>query len=119
MRLRWTQTATGLPLIALALAAVVACESDLASASGANALVTDAGGDGALAQCIGPTPPAAAWKTKPAPEGVAGLTAPVLGSQAPDFALPDFQPQSCGFGATYGLAPYRGKVTFVALLAGW
>ena len=36
-----------------------------------------------------------------------------------DFALFDFQPQSCGFQATYGLSLYENHVTMVALLAAW
>ena len=41
------------------------------------------------------------------------------GSTAPAFALFDFQPQSCGFQATYGLDLYENHVTLVALLAAW
>ena len=40
---------------------------------------------------------------------------PSLGAQAPAFAAYDFQPQSCGYGGTYGLDVFRGRVTFVAL----
>jgi hypothetical protein len=42
-----------------------------------------------------------------------------IGEAAPVFALTDFQPQSCGFGATYGLEAFKGKVTVVVLLAAW
>ncbi|MDP6945024.1 MAG: hypothetical protein QF464_12800 [Myxococcota bacterium] len=42
-----------------------------------------------------------------------------IGAQAPAFAAYDFQPQSCGYGATYGLDIFEGRVTFVALLASW
>ncbi len=42
-----------------------------------------------------------------------------IGVEAPAFAAYDFQPQSCGYGATYGLDVFRGTVTFVALLASW
>jgi hypothetical protein len=38
-----------------------------------------------------------------------------LGAQAPAFSAYDFQPQSCGYGGTYGLDVFRGRVTFVAL----
>ena len=31
----------------------------------------------------------------------------------------DFQPKSCGYGATYGLEPFRGEATVVTLLAAW
>ena len=41
------------------------------------------------------------------------------GATAPEFALFDFQPQSCGFQATYGLDLYKNHVTLVALLAAW
>jgi thiol-disulfide isomerase/thioredoxin len=37
----------------------------------------------------------------------------------PRYALEDKQPLSCGFGATYGLPVFEGKVTVVVLLAGW
>jgi hypothetical protein len=42
-----------------------------------------------------------------------------MGAEAPAFAAYDFQPQSCGFGATYGLDVFKGRVTFVALFASW
>ena len=42
-----------------------------------------------------------------------------FGTEAPAFAAYDFQPQSCGFGATYGLDAFKGRVTFVALFASW
>jgi hypothetical protein len=42
-----------------------------------------------------------------------------IGYEAPSFAAYDFQPQSCGFGATYGLDAFKGRVTFVALFASW
>lgn len=42
-----------------------------------------------------------------------------IGYEAPSFAAYDFQPQSCGFGATYGLEAFKGRVTFVALFASW
>ena len=42
-----------------------------------------------------------------------------VGYEAPSFAAYDFQPQSCGFGATYGLDAFKGRVTFVALFASW
>ena len=42
-----------------------------------------------------------------------------VGAEGPEFALFDFQPQSCGFQATYGLDLYKNHVTLVALLAAW
>ncbi len=101
--------ATGFPLFALALAAVVACQTEVANP----------GASGPLAVCVGPTLSAAAWQAKPGPEGGAGLAAPVTGTLMADFALTDFQPKSCGIGATYGPSAFRGHVTVVALLAGW
>tara|TARA_B100000579_G_scaffold424813_1_gene429722 strand:+ start:639 stop:1211 length:573 start_codon:yes stop_codon:yes gene_type:complete len=38
---------------------------------------------------------------------------------APEWNLFDFQPQSCGFQATYGLKEFVGNVTVVVLLAAW
>ena len=120
MHRNWSQNATGMPLVALMVAAAVACVPDAAAPSGAGALASaDTSGDGSVNQCLGVTPPSSAWQAKAGPEGVAGLTAPVLGAQDPTFALTDFQPQSCGFGATYGLPTFAGKVTVVAILAGW
>ena len=99
---------------------LAACATDGAASSGALAgLGTGTTDGGALLQCLGPTPPASAWGAKIGPEGVAGVANPVLGSQAPVFALPDFQPQSCGYRANYGLQTFAGKVTVVAILAGW
>jgi len=92
--------------------------------------------------CIGPTPPASAFGAKPGPVVVvpdagdadeAGVDSAVddasdaaptskptdLGAPAPTCTLTDFQPQSCGFKATYSLEPFKGKVTVAALLAGW
>ena len=42
-----------------------------------------------------------------------------LGSLWPEWKLTDFQPKSPGFNETYGLEHFRGRVTFVALLATW
>lgn len=42
-----------------------------------------------------------------------------MGLPAPEFAAYDFQPQSCGYGATYGLEPFKGRVTLAVLLASW
>jgi len=38
---------------------------------------------------------------------------------APEWSLFDFQPQSCGYQATYGLKEFVGNVTVVVLLAAW
>ena len=42
-----------------------------------------------------------------------------LGAPPPEWALLDFQPQSCGSGATYGLQAFHGHVTVMALFASW
>jgi len=36
-----------------------------------------------------------------------------------DWQLENFQPFSCGYGATYGLSALQDSVTFVVLLAAW
>ena len=41
------------------------------------------------------------------------------GQTAPEFVAYDFQPQSCGYGATYGLETFKGHVTLAVLLASW
>jgi hypothetical protein len=103
-----------------------------------DATASDAGGqegdgvdggahDGVGLQCIGPAPPSSAWGAQPGPTivatdagGDAGAANPTaLGAPAPTCRLTDFQPQSCGFKATYSLEPFKGKVTVAALLAGW
>jgi hypothetical protein len=62
--------------------------------------------------CVGPTPPAGAADL--APYGNA-----VMDGMSLDWALTDFQPQSCGYEQTYGMAPFKGRVTVLALLAAW
>ena len=42
-----------------------------------------------------------------------------VGSPGPEWALFDFQPQSCGYRATYGLKQFVDHVTVVVLLAAW
>ncbi len=41
------------------------------------------------------------------------------GAPAPSWSLLDFQPQSEGFGQSYGLDRFRGRVLLVGLYAGW
>lgn len=53
------------------------------------------------------------------PPGDACLEATCTGVALPQYALLDFQPQSCGFGARYGLENFGGTVTVAAMLAGW
>ncbi|MBC8243302.1 MAG: redoxin domain-containing protein [Verrucomicrobia bacterium] len=43
----------------------------------------------------------------------------IPGSPWPEWELTDFQPKSPRFNETYGLDHFRGRVTFVALLATW
>lgn len=98
-----------------ATALLLACETELI----AEASSADAGAAGVLEQCIGPHPAALAWQATPTTGGGTVLTTPVLGATPPPFTLPDAQPQSCGYRAVYGLQTFVGKVTVVALLAGW
>ena len=90
----------------------------------------DGGVTDALAACIGARPPNAAWGAKPSPwrlpmdggalpDGGGVAPAPTPGTPAPGWALLDFQPQSCGFGATYSLDTFKGRPLAVALWAGW
>ncbi len=87
--------------------------------------------------CVGVSPPESAWETEPGPQkppeeeptdaDASGTDAaepppkvkPVVGQPPADFVLTDFQPQSCGYGGTYGLDVFKGHVTVVVLLAGW
>lgn len=41
------------------------------------------------------------------------------GASMPTWQLVDVQPKSPGYGKTYGLEAFKGKVTVVALLASW
>lgn len=41
------------------------------------------------------------------------------GAPMPTWQLADVQPLSPGYGKTYGLEAFKGKVTVVALLASW
>ena len=91
------------------------------------------GHDAGPGPCIGLRPEPAAWLAEPGPQrdpqpdagpgdadaGAGCLPATCQGADEPVWALRDFQPQSCGDGATYGLDVFRGKVTVVALLAAW
>lgn len=42
-----------------------------------------------------------------------------VGEAAPQWALYDFQPQSCGYEAVYGLDTFKGRPTVAVLLAAW
>jgi len=98
--------------------------------------------------CVGMAPPASAYDAKPGPVigtagggggggsqdgggsggdggggGAGGSAAQFepteVGAPLPVYQLQDFQPRSCGFGATYGLQVAEQDVVVVALLAGW
>jgi hypothetical protein len=72
--------------------------------------------------CVGVKPPASAWSAEPSGSDGGGLDAgeldagPPLGEPPPKWALRDFQPQSCGFQASYGLDVFRGEVTLLAVM---
>jgi hypothetical protein len=72
--------------------------------------------------CIGAKPPASAWSADPSGGGGSSAAeldgGPPVGEPPPQWALRDFQPQSCGYGATYGLEVFRGEVTLLAILEG-
>ena len=106
----------GLQLAALACL-LVACSSE-----GDPKDDEGSGGSGGSAACFGPTPPQSAWSATPGPtDGGGGASAamPEVGQPPPDFQLEDFQPQSCGYEAVYGLEAFQGRVTIAALWAGW
>lgn len=81
--------------------------------------------------CVGVTPDKAAYGRMPGPwrfplDGGGGLPdgggngpLPQPGDPTAAFQLTDFQPRSCGFGATYGLELFRGRPLVVSLWAGW
>jgi hypothetical protein len=65
--------------------------------------------------CVGVKPPASAWSAQPSGGGDADAgeldAGPALGASLPKWALRDFQPQSCGYGAVYGPDVFHGEVT--------
>ena len=72
--------------------------------------------------CIGVKPPASAWSGQPsggdATDASAPDAGPPVGEPFPKWALRDFQPQSCGHGAVYGLEVFHGEVTVLTILEG-
>jgi len=48
-----------------------------------------------------------------------GSPATCIGEPPPQWALRDFQPQSCGYEAVYGLDNFKGRPTVAVLLAAW
>lgn len=73
--------------------------------------------------CIGVEPSPDAWSAEPggapAPSDAgADDVQPELGTAAPAWRLRDFQPQSCGHEAVYGLEALRGLVTVMAVWSG-
>ena len=112
------------------------------SAGDGGAAGTGGSDDGGATPCNGVKPPQSAFGAMPGPvrftdgglpldggadggggaggSGDGGTScATCVGSPAPAWQLEDFQPQSCGFDAVYGLPVFKGKVTVAALLAGW
>ena len=58
------------------------------------------------------------------PETIATSDAPYStsaedGTASLDWALSDFQPQSCGFESVYGIDSFSDRVTLAVLLASW
>jgi hypothetical protein len=107
--------------------------NDLAQAGAGGARSSANSGTGGLAasggmapSCIGPTPPQDAWMAMAGPVyggGGAGggipIGTPTIGELPPPWLVPDVQPTSCGFGATYGMDVFTSTVTVAVLLAGW
>lgn len=79
--------------------------------------------------CVGVDPGEAARSATPGPVQMSGgegegeqapAAAPLeVGEAAPAWTLADFQPQSCGYEATYGIEAFKGRTTVVAMLAAW
>lgn len=100
----------GALVLALAALGLQACESDDPPAAAA----------ATAGSCSGPKLSAEDFARAPAPAvGSAAPATPTIGKAIADFALPDVQPLSCGYKARYGLKPFVGRVTVVALLASW
>ena len=56
----------------------------------------------------------------PGPEDpCGGSPATCVGAEPPQWDLADFQPQSCGYEAVYGLDTFKGRPTVAVLLAAW
>ncbi|MFN3197308.1 MAG: redoxin domain-containing protein [Bradymonadia bacterium] len=66
-------------------------------------------------ECIGPEQ----GESPPTAETIADISEETCthcpGAEMPKWQLYDFQPQSCGYGATHGLDSFLGRVTLVAL----
>lgn len=107
---QWRVTA-GLCLAAAALQWTAACQAEDAPAP-------PTGGE--QTACAGKSLDPASLSAKPAPAiGTAAMPTPTIGAAPSEFALQDVQPVSCGYKAHYGLKPFVGRVTVVALLASW
>lgn len=108
---RW-RAAAGVLLAAAALQWNAACQTEEPLAA------APTGGE--QTACAGKAMDPAVFSAKPAPAvGSAAMATPTVGAAPIDFALPDVQPVSCGYKAHYGLKPFVGRVTVVALLASW
>ncbi len=108
---RQWRVAASLLLAAVALQWTAACQAEDPPAA-------PTGGE--QTACAGTTASASAFSAVPAPAiGTAAVATPTVGQAPIDFALPDVQPISCSYKAHYGLKPFVGRVTVVALLASW
>lgn len=108
---RW-RAAAGVLLAAAALQWTAACQTDEPAAA--------APSGGEQTTCAGKSLDAAMLSATPAPAvGSAAMATPTIGAAPIDFALQDVQPVSCGYKSHYGLKPFVGRVTVVALLASW
>lgn len=105
-------------LVVVALAGPPACNGDEV---GEPTATPTGGAGGSEPVCIGARPPDSAWETSPDGPGprhpLARAPIPVIGAPPPSWALRDFQPQSCGYGAVYGQSTFVGHVTLVALFS--
>ena len=95
-----------------ALALVWACQT---------AATDDAGLDAAepAGTCVGLAPAALAWQATTTTGDASTIETPLVGTKPAAFTLPDAQPRSCGYRATYGLQTFTGHATLVTILAGW
>ena len=127
-----TQQVVGLSLVAL-IFGIGCTDSTLLNSSRTtpSALEADTGPNQELGDNFIP-PPSETVPPQPGPDpklcigavGVASVEEPFGNTPEEeamsfDWALTDFQPQSCAFEATYGLQGFQGQVTLVALLASW
>lgn len=117
---------TLLACLALASATVAGCSERVAgitegSTGGGRGGGSATGGQGGAnaPPCVGVDPGDEA-RTDPEESAVStGEDAPEIPTTIPLWRLRDFQPQSCGYDATYGADAFAGKVVVIAMLQGW